>query len=280
MKNKKQMIGIIIVLLLVIRFCYVAYQYKEMPHKTVAGRASKIQVSTQMAIGSLETSMPLALEENEKTLLKTLYADYIAGDMNTLAEDFIDAYEDLEILLAKFGDKKYIYDGTDISFLGEGQEIQTGMVFLSPSKVFLGEFKAGYPFGETLAISAFEADVRRYDYARGDFSKGMLNGNAETGSVNLDLPESNIGAIKKSGQFVDDLMMGDIIYSLILEDGTEVSWNIKTENGITVTDDRWAYDEATDTYKLSDNMEGIHQYEMKKDMMSEVRWRNLLTWEK
>lgn len=279
MKNKKQMIWMIIILLLTIRFGYVAYTYKDMPHKAVAVGNSKIQISTQMAMAGLETSKP-GLEENEKTLLKTLYADYIADDMNTMAEDFIDAYDDLEIVLAKFGNKKYIYDGTDISLLGEGQEIQKGMVFLSPSKVFLGEFKEGHPVGETLVISAFEADVRRYDYARGDFSKGMLNGSAEIGSVNLTLPESNIGAIKKSGQFVDNLMTGDIIYSLILGDGTEVSWNIKTENGITVIDDRWAYDEATDTYKLSDNMEGIHQYEMKKDMMSEVRWRNLLTWEK
>lgn len=276
MKNKKQIIGSIIGILSVLVLAWGIYQAYVMRYGATA--IEDIQ-SSDIAEGEATASQLPVLEENEDVLLKMLYADYVAGNLEMLAEDLIGAYDDLELLLTKFDAGKYVYDGTRFVSLESGEEVLEGMLLASPSKVFLGRFQFGYPTGQTLVISAFEADVRRYDYAKGDFSKGKLYGMAEIGSVNLDLPESKIKAIKKTGDFVADLMTGDGLYSLVLEDGTEVSWNIKTENGSTIVDDAWIYDETADTYKLADNNEGIHYYEIKKDMVSEVRWRNLLTWE-
>lgn len=171
-----------------------------------------------------------------------------------------------------------VYDGS-----GMKTEISSGkkLVFIKPSTVFYGDFRAGKPDGACTALQVLELEEgKRYDYSYGTWGNGKMNGTGECGYNYYDGVGSGItkGNAKK-GAFKDDLMQGEITYTSTNAEGEATVWQFKVADGVIVKDARWIKDtddSGAVIYKLTAMDDDVHAYTLRESAMGEDRWKNLI----
>lgn len=186
-----------------------------------------------------------------------------------------------ELFFGKLADELCLYDGSVMKDEADGR----GLVFLKATTVFYGDFQDGKPSGDCVALQALHLEEGvRYDYSDGTWKDGRMEGSGECG---YDYYEGVTGdgakRTVKQGSFSEDLMEGELTYTSINGEGEATTWTMMVDNGVIVPDERWISDTADDgtpVYRLMADTDAVHAYVVDEKAMEEVRWKNMIEWEK
>lgn len=222
----------------------------------------------------------VALNYMEEQLLKVLSEKMAAMDLEGAAHILNDNGALIEkLFFGKLADGVFIYDGTAMT----GERDGHGLVFQRPGTVFYGDFKDGRPEGNCTALQALKLDEGvRYDYSAGIWKDGRMEGSGECGYNYYEGVEGeNAAKTAKRGNFVQNLMEGEITYTSVNGDGGETSWTMNVEHGVVVLDERWSVDEndGKKIYRLMADNDDVHAYVVDEAAALEVRWRNMIEWD-
>ena len=193
-------------------------------------------------------------------------AEVLSGKQDLFAEMF---YE-------KMDGQRYLFDGTGFLNEIEGE----GIVFVTPKTVFFGSFQEGKPEGECIALQSVDLEAPRYDYARGQWEEGRMNGQGETGYCYYGKkPENDAEKVCRSGSFADDRMDGTVTYESTGSEGITARWQINVKAGAVELDDRWICLEDKKEYQLVSENNDSCAYILTEDQISQPMWKNMLVWE-
>lgn len=199
--------------------------------------------------GNLEQGARL-MEKEEETLLSMFYETMESG--------------------------RYLYDGHELKVELEGQ----GIVFTKANTVYYGTFGGGKPEGECVALQVVDLGQPRYDFSKGMWRNGMMEGQGITGYCYYDgSPQGEARDIQKEGVFSQDLMEGEVLYTSENEHDEKSTWRFEVLNGVIKTDQRWNYVENTKEYQLAAQENDNHAYVAGEDQIGLPMWKNLLAWE-
>lgn len=222
-------------------------------------------------------SVAISLTEAETTLLDSLMSALEEDNLPAAAAILNNNQSQLETMLEKtLGGELCLYDGTQMTRLTEGE----GLVLKKAGTVFYGSFRDGMPEGDCLALQAAVLEAPRYDYARGNWEAGHMEGDGTIGyNYYQGVQGDETREVRKEGSFVSDVMDGSLTYTSINSEGTATVWTLTADQGSTVKDDRWTYDEENGNYQLAADDAPGRVYVMTEDALKEVRWRNMILWE-
>lgn len=213
----------------------------------------------------------ISLTEEDKEFLNNLTEYFNSGDLEGAAR-LIDSYQ------IPWKEFPVMYDGTRMSKEITGTK---GMVFLKPSTVFYGEFQNGQPQGTCTALQVITLDEgKRYDYSYGTWSHGKMNGSGASGYNYYDGVMGDINQKSaKEGEFKDDLMEGEVVYTSTNAAGETAKWLFQTAAGIIVLDDLWIQgndEQGVVIYKRMADQDENHAYILSESGIKEDRWKNFI----
>ena len=216
----------------------------------------------------------------QRMLLLDIKDSLLDGDMNKAAVLIRDNYNELENIYKLSGDQRVCIDG---------------LLIIDRSTYYYGELDSDTPNGKGIAIRVYETDDWRYDYSKGEFKNGMLNGSAVTGysyirssietASNADsvgevaekeASSNNVIAVERSGDFTDDIMDGSIIMKIYYSDGLMAEYNIIADKGTTDISN-WEYMESENKYQIRATNNNEYVYELTKDESSQLRWKSAVS---
>ena len=216
----------------------------------------------------------------QRMLLLDIKDSLLDGDMNKAAVLIRDNYNELENIYKLSGDQRVCIDG---------------LLIIDRSTYYYGELDSDIPNGKGIAIRVYETDDWRYDYSKGEFKNGMLNGSAVTGysyirdsietASNADsvgevaekeASSNNVIAVERSGDFTDDIMDGSIIMRIYYSDGLMAEYNIIADKGTTDISN-WEYMESENKYQIRAVNNNEYVYELTKDESSQLRWKSAVS---
>lgn len=231
--------------------------------------------SAQTAGEAGETDEPV-LSEKELLALQELTAalqsdrgDAVARILDRKQETFVRIFYDA------LKGERWLFDGTNFSREIEGE----GLVLTLPSTVFYGEFHQGNPDGTATALQFVNVDSPRYNYSRGLWKDGRMEGEGMTGYCYYEtIPSGEHKRTEKKGRFKENRLEGEFEYKIVGGDGSISLWTMKAERGVLVLDEKWKYLEEEKEYQLTaDNQEG-HAYLLSEDQAAQPIWENLILW--
>ena len=213
----------------------------------------------------------------QRMLLADIKDSLFDSDMNKAAVLIRDNYNELENIYKLSGNQRVCIDG---------------LLIIDRSTYYYGELDIDIPNGKGIAIRVYETDDWRYDYSKGEFKNGMLNGSAVTGysyirdsletASNADsagevaekeASSNNVIAVERSGDFTDDIMDSSIIMKIYYSDGLMAEYNIITDKGTTDISN-WEYMESENKYQIRAVNNNEYVYELTKDESSQLRWKS------
>lgn len=213
--------------------------------------------------------------EEERGQLAALFGELAQGDLEAAArrlEEQGDIFAGL--YYETMGGGLYRFDGKDFREALQGR----GMVLAGPSLVFYGDFGENGPEGDCLALQAVSLNAPRYDYAKGNWQDGRMEGEGETGYCYYEeIPQGEPALASRRGNFSQDRMEGEVSYGTQDQEGTGSQWELRTAGGVIQTDPRWEYDEQAGEYRLL-SQDGRNEYVVAEGNMEDAVWRNLLVW--
>lgn len=238
----------------------------------------------------LRPSQPeLPVSEAEAKLCESLYEAMEAKDMEAAAGLLNGSQEEFRTLSEETlsGERYLFYRETtaqgDVIWRMrpvDGELLGYGLVLTRYNTAFFGEFMAGKPDGECLAVQAVVLDEPRFTYADGLWSDGRMNGHGVTGyQYYEEKPEGSFAFISKEAVYVDNLCDGTMVYTAGDGDGDSLHWQMETDMGVTVLDERWMYYAYSSEYMLPSQEDEDRAYVIPEDSMDAVRWSNLILWE-
>ncbi len=223
------------------------------------------------------------VSDAQRSLLADIKDSLEGGDMNKAAIIIRDNYNELENIYKLSNEQRVCIDG---------------LLIIDRSTYYYGTLEGNAPNGSGIAIRVYETDAWRYDYAKGEFQNGMLNGTATTGysyiksdaqtSSNADASavdaaenekkakQNNVIAVERSGNFIDDIMDGNITMDIYYSDGFKAEYNIISDNGTTDISN-WEYMESENKYQIRAANNSEYVYELTKDEAGQVRWKTAVT---
>lgn len=233
-----------------------------------------------------ETSQESRLSQSQLGLLEEIFAALEQEDMELGASLLLGSQEELaELFYQTMEGERFLYREGGVSPEIEGE----GLVLAMPGLVFCGSFREGQPEGECMALQSSSLEAPRYDYSKGEWSKGKMEGPGEAGYLYYEgAPEGEAAGISKTGSFHQDLMEGTIFYESRSvhagengeADGEEVTtWKLEAKEGVTVLDGRWTLLEETGEYQLMSEDNAGHGYLLDPSQTELPVWKNLLVWE-
>lgn len=219
----------------------------------------------------------LVLTEEEKTLLKEIYADMQAGMFEIPAKRIIENSEVLERLyMDKLREKPHYFDGEELYKI-EGREEGTYLVMDDISTFYYGAVKDGIPDGQGQILNAYSADFNRYTYAYGSWKGGKLNGEAESGNAAFgELAPNTTSLYSVQGKFIDDVINGKVKLNITDEKGQFNTYIFKAENGVTVLDDAWSLNSEKERYEIRSSEDKDKKYSIKSSEVKDIKWMNKL----
>ena len=216
----------------------------------------------------------------QRMLLADIKDSLFDSDMNKAAVLIRDNYNELEKVYKLSGDQRVCIDG---------------LLIIDRSTYYYGSLDIDIPNGEGIAIRVYETDDWRYDYAKGEFKNGMLNGSAVTGysyirdsletasnadsageAAKKEVSSNNVIAVERSGDFTDDIMDGSIIMKIYYSDGLMAEYNIISDKGTTDISN-WEYMESENKYQIRATNNNEYVYELTKDESSQLRWKSAVS---
>lgn len=222
---------------------------------------------------------PLVCEvsQAEQTIIDALWERLEAGDDEGAARVLNDNDEQLQILFyTTMNAADWRYDGTRLTDELDG----TGLVFRRPTSIYYGELSGGLPGGTGMVLQASRIHAGRYDYAKGVWRQGMLEGEGSSGYRYYEEPEAEeLMEVAKSGVFHENLMDGAVTYTSVNKEGAVSSWLFYAENGVTVLDESWIYEEERGEYQLFSQEDDTHAYILPQDDAETAIWKNQVSWE-
>lgn len=228
------------------------------------------------AMGVTAASGPV-LDEDQVVILEGVLEALQKGDFERGGALLLDNEQKLQYLFFQvLKGEQYLYrDGEMLQEL-EGD----GLVLKKPTSAFYGTFKEGAPEGNGVALQGIRLDGLRYDYAEGYWRDGRLNGLCTVGYRYYERAQGGESqAVERRGVFQDDLMTGAFTYRTTSDDGEVNFWNIEADNGRTVLDDRWIYNEKKQYFYLPAIENSSHTYVLPDNTVEEQLWRNMLLWD-
>lgn len=228
------------------------------------------------AADASEAPMELELDAQQKQMMDVLLEQMELGDcmaVGIVMNEQSAAYQ--EIFYENMLGTRYLYDGKTFSRNIEG----TGLVLDKGNTVFYGSFSNGAPNGECLAVQAVVIDFPRYDYARGVWKDGRMEGFGQAGYEyyqGSELEEAQ--KVIKEGNFNDNLLDGSVAYTSVNVEGFSATWDIRVKDGIIQLDDRWVADGEDGTFSLMAEEDDTHAYVISPLDLDRVFWQNLILW--
>ncbi len=280
--------GLTVVLLLVIgilgnvRITHsVKKSMEESIHLTEEKLASEEAAEAEAAAMEEEAETAISLTYMERQILNILWEKMDSMDLEGAARILNENRELLEkLFFGKLADRVILYDGKTIQEGADGH----GLVFRKAGTVFYGDFKDEKPNGMCVALQAIELDEGpRYDYSAGIWNNGVMEGTGECGYNYYEgIEGDNARKTIKKGNFADNLMEGEIVYTSVNSQGEETSWTMTAEHGVIVPDEKWQVnvgDDGRKVYRLAADNDEVHAYAVDESAMGEVRWKNMIEWE-
>lgn len=226
-----------------------------------------------------EPEKPLVptLDEDQKSILEEVVSLLEEDNLQEAATCMLNHEQKLQYLFYQVMEgKRYLYKDGVLSEDLEGK----GLVLKKPLSVFYGTFQEGLPEGEGVALQGIYLEEMRYDYSEGLWEQGKMNGEGVVGYHYFRGSQGEENqAVQKEGNFVMDLMDGDITYRTTNSDGETTMWDMTANLGKTKLDARWVREEEKQDYYLPSNHNSSHAYVLPESAVDEVRWRNMLLWE-
>lgn len=254
------------------------------------GQEVRVPAGAQKApdpIAGQETGMGIgtASETVKGPVLSDVQGDVIKMLMENLEEDkleqgarLMEKEEDMlfEMFYETMDGGLYLYDGHELKDDLEGQ----GIVFTKSNTVYYGTFADGKPEGMCVALQVVNLEAPRYDFSKGMWQNGMMEGEGITGYCYYDgSPQEEARDIRKEGTFSQDLMEGGILYTSVNEDDEKSTWRFDVQNGVIKIDQRWSYMENRGEYQIMAQENDNHAYVAGQEQIGLPMWKNLLAWE-
>lgn len=216
------------------------------------------------------------LSENEYRLLEILNEKMSANDWAGAAEHINKNETQFRQLFEEtLGREGCFFDGTSLKREAEGY----GLALRHPTTLFYGNFTDNAPEGECVALKAMVLDYPRYDYSKGSWKNGVMEGRGRVGyhcyegTDGTEYPE-----IEKTGIFKNDLMDGAVTYRTTNCDEISLVFELEASEGRTVLTDSWEFDQSHDDYRLLSKNDANRAFALKKSEMNSVRWMNMIKW--
>ena len=223
-----------------------------------------------------EASEKPQLKPEEERAMKELYQALESEGLEAGARILIEKEEIFASLFYEtLEGKRRLFNGESFAAGTEGE----GMVLTSSATVFKGTFGPEGPEGNGLALRAFLLEKPRYDYSVGVWERGKMNGPGETGYCYYEgAPEGEPEEVTREGTFRDDRMEGEVLYTTVSPEEGQTSWEIQTEGGRVILDERWLPDEAGGLYHLPSLRDEGKVYAISPEEAESPSWGNLLIW--
>lgn len=236
-----------------------------------------IMTATSADAARVEEPAVPSLDEDQKAILEDVVRLLEEDNLQEAAACILDHEQKLQYLFYQVMEgKRYLYKDGVLSEELEGK----GLVLKKPLSVFYGTFQNGLPEGEGIALQGIYLEGMRYDYSHGLWEQGTMNGEGVVGYHYFQGSQGEENqAVQKEGNFVKDLMDGDITYRTTNSDGETTIWDMTASQGKTKLDARWVREEEKQDYYLPSNQNSSHTYVLPDSAVDEVRWRNMLLWE-
>lgn len=236
-----------------------------------------IMTATSADADRVEEPAVPSLDEDQKAILEDVARLLQEGNLQEAAACILDHEQKLQYLFYQVMEgKRYLYKDGVLSEELEGK----GLVLKKPLSVFYGTFQKGLPEGEGIALQGIYLEGMRYDYSDGLWEQGKMNGEGVVGYHYFQGSQGEENqAVQKEGNFIMDLMDGDITYRTTNSDGETTIWDMTASQGKTKLDARWVREEEKQDYYLPSNQTSSHTYVLPDSAVDEVRWRNMLLWE-
>lgn len=236
-----------------------------------------IMTATSADADRVEEPAVPSLDEDQKAILEDVVRLLEEDNLQEAAACILDHEQKLQYLFYQVMEgKRYLYKDGVLSEELEGK----GLVLKKPLSVFYGTFQNGLPQGEGIALQGIYLEGMRYDYSHGLWEQGTMNGEGVVGYHYFQGSQGEENqAVQKEGNFVMDLMDGDITYRTTNSDGETTIWDMTASQGKTKLDARWVREEEKQDYYLPSNQNSSHTYVLPDSAVDEVRWRNMLLWE-
>lgn len=236
-----------------------------------------IMTATSADADRVEEPAVPSLDEDQKAILEDVVRLLEEDNLQEAAVCILEHEQKLQYLFYQVMEgKRYLYKDGVLSEELEGM----GLVLKKPLSVFYGTFQNGLPEGEGIALQGIYLEGMRYDYSDGLWEQGTMNGEGVVGYHYFQGSQGEENqAVQKEGNFVMDLMDGDITYRTTNSDGETTIWDMTASQGKTKLDARWVREEEKQDYYLPSNQNSSHTYVLPDSAVDEVRWRNMLLWE-
>lgn len=217
----------------------------------------------------------LKVSEAELKEAKALFEELSQGDLEAAARRLEEqAGIFAELYYETMGEGIYRFDGEAFREELSGR----GMALAGPSLVFFGDFGEHGPEGECLALQAVSLSAPRYDYARGSWMDGKMEGEGETGyRYYQESPEGEPVLASRKGNFSRDKLEGDVFYETQDQAGGISQWELRATGGVLAIGQGWEHDGEAGEYRLL-SKDGKNEYAVREEAVGEASWRNLLTW--
>lgn len=255
----------------------VAGAVNQKPEEPVPEPEPAIMTATRADAETAEEPVVPSLDEDQKSILEDVVRLLEEDNLQEAAACLLGNEQKLQYLFYQVLEgKRYLYKDGVLSEDLEGK----GLVLKKPLSVFYGTFQEGLPEGEGIALQGIYLEGMRYDYSEGLWEQGKMNGEGVVGYHYFRGSQGEENqAVQKEGNFVMDLMDGDITYRTTNSDGETTMWDMTANQGKTKLDARWVREEEKQDYYLPSNQNSSHTYVLPESAVDEVRWRNMLLWE-
>lgn len=234
------------------------------------------QEETAIETPAPETEEVQFMSTEEENGLLNLYEMMKNGELAKAAA-FMENNQDMikKLLHNTFGGRRYLLTEEGITDVIDGR----GLVLTSSAVAFYGNFAGGVPEGVVTAMQSIVLEEPRYDYSIGNWTAGKMSGFGTTGyTYYAETGEGDGLKTEKSGNFVNDLLEGEVCYISIDNSGNSVTWRLLAEHGLTKIDERWEHDVTKNAYSLLSENDNSHIYIIEEvDLESEI-WRNRIIW--
>lgn len=226
------------------------------------------------------------LSEIQQCLLDRLSDNLKLGQLDEAADLMFENQQQLWYIWHHvMGERTYIYDNGQICEL-YGEPNRTGLVLRKPSEVFFGDFAGGKPEGECTALQVIRLDTFRYDYAKGNWKNGRMEGQGVVGycCFRESLEENGTAEearqfVARQGKFRGDRMDGPVRYETAGAGGEITVWHMTAENGALLLDENWSYDDREKVYQLRAEQNEACAFVVSEEEAGEIRFQNLIKWE-
>lgn len=246
------------------------------PTTTEADGAGGEAVTQAVPTEPLVPALPV-LEADQKKILDQIVSYLAEDNLSEAAAQMEHNEQKLQYLFYQtMKGEPYLYQDGELLKELDG----TGLVVKKPGSIFYGTVQNGKPQGEGIALQVIQLDVWRYDYSYGVWKDGLMEGE---GAVGYHYEQGTDGeenqSVRKEGVFSNDRIHGEFSYSTTNSEGDTSIWKMKAEEGKTLIDDLWIYEEEKQRYYLTSDQDNSHAYVLSAESLEEVRWRNMLVWE-